>query len=40
MTILYHDVTPLPRGDAPLGATYLPLEELLPRATSCRSTST
>jgi glyoxylate reductase len=33
MTILYHDLQPLPdEVTAPLGATYLPLEELLPRS--------
>ncbi len=33
MEILYHDVTQLPAEvTEPLGATYLPLEELLPRA--------
>ena len=33
MEILYHDLTPLPSSvTEPLGATYLPLEELLPRS--------
>ena len=33
MEILYHDLTPLPpEVTEPLGATYLPLEELLPRS--------
>jgi len=33
MEILYHDLEPLPGSvSEPLGATYLPLEELLPRA--------
>ena len=33
MEILYHDLTPLPAEvTEPLGATYLPLEELLPRS--------
>ena len=33
MRILYHDVTPLPpEVTGPLGATYLPLEELLPQS--------
>ena len=33
MEILYHDVEPLPASvSEPLGATYLPLEELLPRS--------
>ncbi len=33
MTILYHDLQPLPDDvTGPLGATYLPLEELLPRS--------
>ena len=33
MEILYHDVQPLPADvTGPLGATYLPLEELLPRS--------
>jgi lactate dehydrogenase-like 2-hydroxyacid dehydrogenase len=33
MEILYHDLEPLPSSvSEPLGATYLPLEELLPRS--------
>ena len=33
MEILYHDLEPLPPSVTdPLGATYLPLEELLPRS--------
>jgi lactate dehydrogenase-like 2-hydroxyacid dehydrogenase len=33
MTVLYHDVTELPASvSAPLGATYVPLEELLARS--------
>lgn len=33
MEVLYHDVTPLPAEvTEPLGATYLPLEDLLPRS--------
>lgn len=33
MEVLYHDLQPLPDDvTGPLGATYLPLEELLPRA--------
>jgi lactate dehydrogenase-like 2-hydroxyacid dehydrogenase len=33
MEILYHDLEPLPDAvTAPFGATYLPLEELLPRS--------